>query len=517
MLLIAPAAAAVVVAAPASATTSAQMSISPLTGLENGTIVTFYSSPGELQADSPGIFVECDATATQPVATFYAEGESVGDLPVSCALLGQAVTSPMGSILASLPVQSGTPATSNPLCDPASAPGCTGVDPTDSSGNSTLTDAASYPCAAQCELGFADAAGDAISDPAPIDPPMSLSASIPAGTVDTPYSGAQVTAVDDTPPLVWHCTTCASQSWNPAGDPFVVAPGLHFTPATGTISGTPTQAGTYSFTLSATDESRPTRQTATQQETLVVNPTATTVSVSVRSALLMSPGDGGAKETIVGGVPEVTYGRQVKLIARYGPRDGIPRYSGAVTFTADGSPLACNNGSTLGAPTRTTLDKATCVTNAGALGTVGDATVTASLGGDSNFTAESGSTQVAIEAVPPAGLEVRTDARGPVTQGSSVTYTATMRPRVDLLYAEPPTGNVTFSIGSTTLCSAPLAVGQMTLSASCPATNAPVGKHEVITASYAGDTNWGAASGSGRISVSGPSSNVRHKRHHKKH
>jgi hypothetical protein len=93
------------------------------------------------------------------------------------------------------------------------------------------------------------------------------SSTLPDGTYGTPYS-ATLSAASGTTPYTWSVTS---------GSP---PPGLSLDPSTGTIIGTPTAAGTSTFTVQVADSSSP-QQTATQQLTLTVDPASLTANVGV--------------------------------------------------------------------------------------------------------------------------------------------------------------------------------------------------------------------------------------------
>ena len=78
--------------------------------------------------------------------------------------------------------------------------------------------------------------------------------------------------------------------------------------------------------------------------------------------------------------------------------------------------------------------------------------------------------------------------------GSSVTYSATVRSP-----GPPPTGSVTFTDGSTTLCTASISGG----SGSCAATNTPLGG-STVEGQYSGDANSKGSSGTTPVSVVEP-------------
>jgi hypothetical protein len=62
---------------------------------------------------------------------------------------------------------------------------------------------------------------------------------------------------------------------------------------------------------------------------------------------------------------------------------------------------------------------------------------------------------------------------------------------------ETPAGSVTFSVGSTTLCSAALSAGET----SCVASNAPVSSNDTVTATYSGSATYATSTGTATLSV----------------
>jgi hypothetical protein len=92
---------------------------------------------------------------------------------------------------------------------------------------------------------------------------ITVGASLPAGTVGVAYSQKlPVVANGGTPPYTWSLIAGA-------------VPGLTFDPSGPTISGTPSTAGTLTFTIQATDS---TNLTATRPLTLVVNPAGLSIT-----------------------------------------------------------------------------------------------------------------------------------------------------------------------------------------------------------------------------------------------
>jgi outer membrane autotransporter protein len=144
---------------------------------------------------------------------------------------------------------------------------------------------------------------------------------------------------------------------------------------------------------------------------------------------------------------------------------GIVDPTGSVTFT----------DSTTG----TTLGTATLVSRVASLSTSaltgGVHTITASYGGDNNYTASSGSVVQTVSQIS-ASLSVA-QSLAQSLQGQSVTFTATVAPT-------DATGSITFKDGASIIGTATLASGVAALAI----TNLTAGPH-TITAVYGGDSN----------------------------
>jgi hypothetical protein len=89
-------------------------------------------------------------------------------------------------------------------------------------------------------------------------PPLSISGSLPSGTQDTPYTGASFSATGGEPPYTW------SASGLPAGLSMSTS---------GTISGTPTDSGTFTVLVTVTDSETQAPMTTSQQFTLFIRGT----------------------------------------------------------------------------------------------------------------------------------------------------------------------------------------------------------------------------------------------------
>lgn len=175
-----------------------------------------------------------------------------------------------------------------------------------------------------------------------------------------------------------------------------------------------------------------------------------------------------------------TFGQTVTLTATVTPSSSTDTPSGTISFM-DGS---------------NSLGIATLVNGVASIQVstlaVGGHTITATYGGDSNFT---GSSAMASESVGQAAsntaLAVSTSTS---TLGQAITLTATVTPTINGVF---PSGTVTFTSGGTTLGTASLnASGVATLSVNA----LPVGTDSLL-AQYSGDTNFLASSGSNSETV----------------
>jgi MBG domain (YGX type)/Putative Ig domain len=99
--------------------------------------------------------------------------------------------------------------------------------------------------------------------------------SLPDGTYGTPYS-ATLSSLQGDPPYSWSVIDGS------------LPPGLSLDPSTGSISGTPTAAGSSTFTVQVADSSTP-QQTTTQRLTLTVGPAPLTANVGVAEIYGGSP------------------------------------------------------------------------------------------------------------------------------------------------------------------------------------------------------------------------------------
>ncbi|WP_263417965.1 beta strand repeat-containing protein [Terriglobus albidus] len=112
-------------------------------------------------------------------------------------------------------------------------------------------------------------ASDAGSIAVTVNPELTVTANLDSATVGSPYSGLLTTSGGSNP----------VQSSISAGN---LPAGLSFDPSTNKIAGTPTTAGTYTFTFKTTDASNAQTNVLTPK-TIRVGSTASTISITSRS------------------------------------------------------------------------------------------------------------------------------------------------------------------------------------------------------------------------------------------
>jgi len=154
-----------------------------------------------------------------------------------------------------------------------------------------------------------------IDGPAPL---AIVAPSLANGMVNVPYSASlSSSASGGTPPYQWAIEAGA------------LPPGLSLS-STGVISGTPTTAGSYSFTVEATDGSG---ATASTSATLLINPPTLTITTQ-------SP--------LTSGIVNVDYPLQVLTAT-----GGVPPYTFSITGGSLPNGMSLTNGAISGTPTPT--------------------------------------------------------------------------------------------------------------------------------------------------------------------
>ncbi|MCX6809997.1 MAG: putative Ig domain-containing protein [Candidatus Berkelbacteria bacterium] len=126
-------------------------------------------------------------------------------------------------------------------------------------------------------LGISSATGAEIWRTGSMSTLSITSTSLDEGTVGSSYSDSVDKNTAGTTPFVWSLVSGS------------LPDGLTFNFSAGTISGTPTKAGTYTFTVSVTDAGNPT-QLASQELSIKINAIAATATATATSVILPETG-----------------------------------------------------------------------------------------------------------------------------------------------------------------------------------------------------------------------------------
>ena len=158
---------------------------------------------------------------------------------------------------------------------------------------------------------------------------LTTAASLPGGSVGTAYT-TTLQASGGTTPYSWSISSGSL----PAG--------LTLAAASGTISGTPTTAGSFSFTAKVTDSTAPTPQTATKSFSITVAAAVTPVQITTSSvpsgqvgtAYTTTLAASGGTTPYSWSISSGTLPAGLTLAAASGTISGTPTTAGSFSFTA---------------------------------------------------------------------------------------------------------------------------------------------------------------------------------------
>jgi len=208
------------------------------------------------------------------------------------------------------------------------------------------------------------------------------------------------------------------------------------------------------------------------------------------STTLLVTGPAATTTTLTPAPASLTLGGTTELVAAVSSTS-TGTIAGTVTFSMGGTTL----GTAAVSGGWATLSNVTVSVANGFI--AGTDTVTASYGGNANYAASSGSTKLAVLAVTTTTL---TAAPASVTLGGTTELVASVSSATGGII----TGTVTFSMGSTTLGTAAVSGGLATLSSAVVSAPTFIAGTDTIKASYGGDANYTASTGSMKLTVSPP-------------
>ncbi len=223
-------------------------------------------------------------------------------------------------------------------------------------------------------------------------------------------------------------------------------------------------------------------------------------AVSTSNPVVESVVQTGTTTNVVAAFANSSVNEQVQFTATVAPNvTGTAAPTGSVTFNAAlGAQTLVLCGAAKNLNTVAGVPTATCTDS---LPANGNWIISATYGGDSNFTA--GSSTGITESVGKTAVNLSGIAPTATSQvNGTITYTASITSTIS--GATAPGGTVSFSDGGTTLCGSGVAVSASgtagTMSASCAETFALAGSHN-ITVTYSGDGNFAGGSAASVVTV----------------
>ena len=267
---------------------------------------------------------------------------------------------------------------------------------------------------------------------------------LPGGTVGAPYS-ATLQASGGVAPYSWAI---------PLG---ALPAGLTLNTATGTVTGTPIAAGTFTFTAQVADSSSP--------------------QVLITRVLTITIGKGNTTTAITSVAPSPSVIGQAVVVS-FSVSLSAPSVSGAPTGT-----VSVSDGA--GANCTAVLPATNCSLTPLAIGA---GVLTATYSGDSNFNGSSGSGADKVRALTTVTIISISPNAVVVGQPTTVTFNvAVVAPG-----SGTPTGTVTVSDGAGASCVATLPATR------CALTSIAIGSY-TLTATYSGDNNFAGGSGTSAV------------------
>lgn len=260
----------------------AGLSITPTTGVVSGTPAIAGSFSLQIQVTDANNLV-----ATQAFTL------TINPVPLSITTVPPLFNGITGTPYSqTFSASGGVPPYTWSMTPPNSVPGLTFTTSSNQgllSGSPTATGTYSFT------IQVNDAAGGraSMSFSVTVNPPaltIVTGTSLPVGTVGVSYS-QQFSVVGGTPPYVWSLT---------AGS----VPGLSLNPSQATLSGTPTSAGTFSFTLQVNDAAN---LTASRAFTVTINPALLTITTSTQLPDGVLGSSYSYQLQATGGVPPYTW------------------------------------------------------------------------------------------------------------------------------------------------------------------------------------------------------------------
>lgn len=340
------------------------------------------------------------------------------------------------------------------------------------------------------------------------------SLSLPAGVYGSPYS-QQIQAAGGTGTRTW---TLLNDNSSLTGLPA----GLSLS-SDGTLSGTPSGTGTFTFKVKVTDTGDPTKSIVGERDiqvlTLVVNKAVASLSLSnlmqtytglpIQASVITSPlGLAGVSVTYDGSTTAPVNAGSYAVVAtltnpsyQASPAAGTLVISPAVQSISFGvlpslaygtAPFTLSASASSGLPvTYSATGNCTVSGNTVTLTSAGSCTITASQAGNGNYTSAPSVTQTFAINKAGTATAITSDLPDPSYAGQSVTVTFTVVATASGIGT--PTGGVTVSAGALS-CTASVSVGGCSLA---PTTAGTL----TLTATYSGDASFAASSGSASHSV----------------